>query len=434
MGIFSTDVILVNIIEFLDVYDAANTRRTSRHFKDCMDSKPYWDGFLYKTKKPSICVLKHSSAGLGCIISRQSISRHMCVSCGEYSDSNKDNTRSYIQTHPFFGIMSCKSCMINDPVLSIISENEACKKYKITIDDISSLARVKKRTFHVLDCSARFCGELKHGVEFIQNMLDKSNKRKIAIRKNRINQKNRRLAELETYVRNMITADHKIDIILIEMDIWLGIIVYHNLGHFILGDLFENRSSVGRVVKDAGDEVVDFCRLLTHCRRNNVLRSDYKSCSPGHADFLPGIVFKNSISGGDNYYEFMSRYIKSIDDLMDRSRSVEFYTKRDGSSLTRKDRVLIVDILCMEDYVEINYTPFEEYIEHGVGDPVFMARELRKMDVFFQEGLYEEMNYLHHMGVANENVYGVARRFILRQMGGLPIMTRFFIDDRIPSI
>lgn len=430
----SIDVILVNILEFLNVCDAANTRRTCRHFRNCMDYKPYWDSFLYKTKKPSICVLKHASAGLGCIITRQSVSRHMCVSCGEYSDSNKDNIRSYIQTHPFFGIMSCKTCMINNPVLSIISENEACKKYKISMDEISSLPRVKKRTFHVLDINARFCGELKHGVDFIQNMLDKSNKRKVAIRENRINKKSRRLSELETYVRMMITADRKIDIVLSEMSIWLDIIVYHDIGRFILGDLFENRSTVGRVVEHAGKEVVDFCRLLTHCRRNNVLCSDYKSCSPGHADFLPGIVFKNSISGGDNYYEFMGRYIKSIDDLMDRSRSVEFYTKKDGSSLTLDDRIIIVDILCMEDYVEINYNPFEEYIEHGVGDPVFMARELRKLDVFFQAGLYEEMNYLHHIGVDDKDVYGMARRSILRRMGGLPIMKRFFIDDRIPSI
>ena len=422
---FSTDVILVHIMKFLDVSGAANSRSVDHQFKRVLDSNTYWNEFLYQSKKNSVLLLKHTSVGLGGIISRQSIHKNMCVSCGEYS---------HIQTHPFFGIMSCKFCMKTDPILSIISENQACKKYKITRDDMTSIARVKKRTYHVLDCNARECAELKHGVSFIQSRLDKSEKRRLSINRGRIEARAKRVSQLKTGFKSRIIGDSKVDSIFLDFDICMNIIIYHKMGYYLLGDIFDKRVSVRRDVSMAVYDVYDFFCLITYCKRMGILLEDYKECASGHADFEPGVVLKNSYNGGPNFYEFISRYSKSVEDLMTRSRSVEFYTKNDGSSVNKKDRTLIVDILCIEDFVEINYTPFEEYIEYGEGDPVFIARELRKMDVLFQYGLGEEMQYLNSIGTSADLVYSMARSFVIREMGGLPIMNRFFIDDRVPSL
>jgi len=434
---FSTDVILVNIMQFLDVGGASNSRSVDHQFKRVLDSNEYWNGFLYQSKKPSILLLKHTSVGLGGIISRQSIDKNMCVSCGECSDSYRDNSYSHIQTHPFFGIMACKFCMKTDPVLSIISENKACKKYKITTDDMYSIARVKKRTYHVLDCNARECGELKHGVSFIQSMLDKSKKRRLCISMSRLEARSKRISQVKTGLKSKILLDLgyiRADSIFLDFHICMDVINYHNMGNYLLGDIFEKRVSVKRSVPMAVCDIYDFCCLLTFCKRMNILLDDYKECSPGHIDFAPGIVLKNSYNGGSNFYDFICKYTKSVEALMARSRSVELYTKHDGTRVTKKDRTLIVDILCIEDFVEINYEPFEEYIEYGEGDPVFIVRELRKMDVFFQHGLYEEIEYLNSIGMSEDIVYSTARSFVIREMGGLPIMNRFFIDDRIPSL
>ncbi len=433
MNKLRADILFVNISEFLDVQGASNFRRTHTQARDAIDSSEFWDNFIESSKNDSPYTLKHTSYGLGGIISRQSLKENMCVTCGEYSCSFPIPC-GCVTMHPFFGVMVCQNCTNHDPMLSIINEKDACKKYLIDPDDMENIAHIKKRSIKVLDYAARYCGELKHGKEKIQSILDKRDKRRMTIKRNRILARNKRVIELEAYMEMKVDGSIRADSYFRLMSNWRKVISEHTLSSYLLHDIFEYRVSVDSTVKIIGDDIFDFCCLLTYCKNNGVLMEDYKTPCLHHHDFIPRTVFNNSKNGGIHYYEFMCRYTDSIKQLTDRSKSVEIYTKRDGTSLNEDDRRSIVDILCLEDYIVFDYEKFQEYIEDGIGDPVLIAREIRKMDIIISMGYYEWNEYLLYIGMCQGMASKEARRATLLESNGLPIMNRYLLDDRIPTL
>ena len=76
---------------------------------------------------------------------------------------------------------------------------------------------------------------------------------------------------------------------------------------------------------------------------------------------------------------------------------------------------------------------FREYIDYGVGDPVMIAREERKMDFLISNGWDEYFHvYFNVYRMCVHQATSYAKQRALANTDGFPIMNRLFVNDKIP--
>lgn len=424
MDVIHAETTLSNIMSFMDHGSASETRRCERRMRDIMDSDDLWNQWNYPDQPFESY---HVSSGLRRIITRSSFKEWKCVSCGSISD---------IPLHPFYNTVVCKKCLVNNIQYRVMGQKAACKKYFIKPVDLGEVSRIErsKGVFRVLEHQVKSIAEVKLGTDVVRGKLEKRRRMADTIQSNRLWSYKKRLHLLTMYTKSaLMRSSVRIDSDLMDVHTILQIAGHYNLDDYITHDVLEFKVNSSFSVERASVGLFEFASFLSNCRRNGILMDDYKSTCPHHDDFDAGIVFVEHCRGQMHFYEYISKYMKSIESLLSRSRSVLAHTVSMGDSLSRSSRKEVCEILCAEEGIPfIENHMIGEYIDYGVGDPVFITREYRKMIFLYSNGYDHEVDYYvhaHRISICLASVY--AKRGILRETRGYPIMDRLFLDDRI---
>lgn len=433
MDVIHAETTLSNIMSFMDHDSASEMRRSERRMRDTMDSEELWRTPGESSGESSTQIPEkpfepyHVSACLRKIILRESLKGWRCVSCRSISS---------IPIHPFYKTVVCKKCIRNKIGYRIMGQKAACKKYFIEPNDLGEISRIErsKGVFRVLEHQVKSVAERKLGKHVVRGRLDKRRRMAETIQSNRLWSYRRRLDLLTMYTKSaLMRSSVRIDSELMDVHTILRIAGHYNLSDYITHDVLEFKINSRFSVERASVGLFDFASFLSNCRRNGILMDDYKSTCPHHEDFDAGIVFLEHCRGQMHFYEYISKYMKSIESLLSRSKSVLAHTVSMGDSFSRVSRKEVCEILFAEEGIPfIENHMIGEYIDYGVGDPVFMIREFRKMIFLYSNGYDHEVDYYvntHRMPICRASVY--AKRGILRETGGYPIMDRLFLDDRI---
>jgi len=430
MDSIGSESTIVNIMEFLDPSSSAELRRSEKRMKSTMDSVTYWGSPEKQISSRPGCDQPrepyHVSPGLSRAIYHSSYKKWKCVSCASVSNA---------PIHPFYNTVVCKRCLERNPMYTIMGEKAACRKYFIKPEDTGDIARIERSrgVFRVLEHQVRSRSETKHGTGVVRTRLEKRRYRSDKIFNNRIKSYNRRVKFLHTYTRaslNHYTV--RIDPELMDTKVLVGLAASHSLDNFIFRDILDFKVTSNSSVTYASDKLVDLACLLSYCRRNGVLMDDYIERCPYHDDFMVSSVFMDHCCGKVHYYEFMSRYIKSIESLKNRSRSVLAYTSSFGESFSMEDRYKTSLVVCLEEGASLDPFLFDEYIRFGIGDPVLIGRECRKIEFLRSRGYDADFDYFHTIqGMCSHVSMMKARKVSLCRCGGFPIMERLFVDSRI---
>ena len=431
MDTINADTTIVKIMGFMDPGSASQLRRSEKRMKSIMDSAKYWE------KNPRICrdgcndpsEPYHVSRGLHGIILRSSFKEWKCVSCASVSS---------MHLHPFYRTVVCSKCYEGKLHYRVSGEKAACKKYFLKSIDIASIPRIEKShgVFRVLEHQVMAHAETKYGRDVVVSKLEKRVKRARTIHNNRASSYDTRLRLLLMYTKCSIRRSRiRVDACLLDIKNLIRLASHHRLYGFIIMDVLDFKVTSKISVQEASDKLFDFACFMSHCRRNGVLMDDYTTHYPHHDDFNPTVVFVDHCGGGIHFYEYMTRYVISIESLIDRSKRVLSYMAGIGDSISSSDRHEISITVCAEDGVFMDVDSFDEYIRFGVGDPVLLARECRKMAFLRSNGYDDYFDYflnVHRMCVcrSSEN----AKRSTLIRCGGFPIMDRVFIDDRVSGM
>ena len=432
MDAINAETTLSNIMSFMDPGSASETRRSERRMKAVMDSgelcaKP---GFPVRSTE-SPYEPYHVSEGLRSIIVRSSFKERKCVSCSK--------TVSDVPLHPFYKTVVCKKCRSEKIEYHVMGQKAACKKYFIKSSDLGAgdVSRIEKSrgAFSVLEHQVMSVAENRLGKDVVNKKLEKRRRVADTVQSNRLWSYKRRLHLLTMYTRSaLMKSSVRIDSHLMEVSVILRIAESYRLTDYIIRDTLDLRVNSRFSVERAAVGLFDFASFLSNCRRNGILMDDYETICPHHEDFDVSIVFVEHSRGQMHFYEYISKYVKSIESLLSRSRSVLAYTASMGDSLSRIIRQEVCEILCAEE--GLPFTENEmigEYIDYGTGDPVTIIREYRKMIFLYSNGYSDEIDYyinVHRMCSCRASVF--AKRDVLRQTRGFPIMDRLFLDDRIP--
>lgn len=432
MDSINADTTIVNIMGFMDPGSASQFRRCERRMRSIMDSAKYWE------KPPKITregcedppEPYQESGGLHKIVISASFKEWKCVSCASVSSTH---------VHPFYRTVVCRKCCAQKLLYRVTGEKAACKKYFVAPSDLEGIPKIQKSrgVFRVLEHHVKTRAENKHGKDVVTSKLAKRSKRAETIHHNRSSSYIRRRHLLTMYTKSSLRRSSvRVDSHLMDTSVLIKLAGYHRLYSFIIRDVLDFKVTSNFSVENAKDKLFDFACFLSHCRRTGVLMDDYKTPCPHHDDFNPTIVFVDHCEGGAHFYEYMTRYVGSIESLIDRSRNVVAYTACMGEAISRENRRDICSIVCAEDGVCMDTDSFDdsfdEYIGYGVGDPVMIARECRKMSFLRSRGYDEDFDYflnVHRMCIcrSSEN----AKRTTLIRCRGYPIMNRVFTDDGI---
>lgn len=429
MDSIDADTTLYNIMSFMDHGSASEIRRSEKRMKAVMDSDHLWD----KTNL-SIGILEnpyesyHESTGLHSIIIRSSFKEWKCVSCNSVSD---------IPIHPFYKTVVCKRCCRDKIEYHVMGEKAACKKYFIKPTELGEVSRIERSqgVFSVLENQVKSVAEKILGMEIVKSKLEKRRRMSDTIQSNRLWSYKRRLHLLTIFTRSaLMRSSVRIDSDLMNVSFILRLAGSYSLYYYTTRDILDFKVKANFSVEHASERLFDLACFLSNCRRNGILMDDYESKCPHHDDFDVRAVFVDHCTGKMHFYEYISKYTKSIESLLSRSRSVFFHTCSMMEPASRNTRQGLCEILCAEEGIPFSENNMlREYIEYGTGDPVTIIRECRKMIFLYSNGYNDEYNYyvsVHRMCSCRASHY--ARKCVLRRVRGFPIMDRLFIDDRIP--
>lgn len=421
---------IANIIDFMDPSSASQFRRCERRIQSVMDSPVYWSSETRES--PETChpvEPYHVSSGLSKIILRSSYKEWMCVSCSSVSS---------IPVHTFYGTVVCRTCSSQNPYYRVTGLKAACKKFFVKPEDVTGIPKVEKSrgVFRVLEHQVRSCAERKHGSYVINTRIAKRSNRVDKIRSNRAWSYNRRHQLLTMHTKSaLIRYRVRVDSHLMDTGVILKLAERHRLYNFIVRDILDFKVTSNYSVRLASENLFDLACFLSCCRREKVLMDDYVTACPHHDDFNASIVFMDHLSGDFHFYEYMSKYTKSIESLLVRRSSVLAHLASLGDSITREDRHEISDIVSAEEGIPLDMEAFNEFIEYGIGDPVIIARERRKIDFLRGWGYDGYFDYYHTVhGICAQVSASYARESALSSCRGLPIMNRRFTDSSISGL
>jgi hypothetical protein len=433
MNVINSETTLSTIAEYMDPSSASQFRRCERRMKAVMDSETYWGEPTGYVSRHSRCEQPvepyHASPGLSKIIYRSSYQEWRCVSCSSVSN---------IPVHPFYGTVVCRSCCYNSPEYRVMGHKAACKKYFVKEEDTAGVLKMRKSSgvFRVLEHQVKRVAEEKLGHGPLRSRLAKRSARSDTIHSNKAASFEKRLRTL-TFSTNctLFRLRSRIDPPLLQANVLVKLSSFHRLYGFITGDLLMLRVKSHSSPRVSSERLVDLACLLSYCQRNGVLMDDYKTLCPGHDDFNIRGVFTRHCNDGVHFYDYMSEYVRSIESLMDRSRSVLAHTASIGDEITTKDRLGVSRIVCSEEGVPLDADAFDEYIRFGVGDPVLIARECRKIAFLCNHGYNEDFFYYNTVcGLCPHQSLVYARRQSLSRCRGFPIMNRLFTDCRVSGL
>lgn len=431
MDSIDAETTLHTIMSFMDHGSASEIRRSEKRMKTVMDSDHLW-----KKTELSTGIMEnpresyHASTGLHGIINRSSFKEWKCVSCGSVSD---------IPIHPFYKTVVCKKCRKNKIEYHVMGEKAACKKYFIKSTELGEVSRIERSrgVFSVLEHQVKSVAENKLGREAVRSKLEKRRRISDTIQSNRLWSYKRRLHILTMYTRSaLMRSSVRVDSDLMDVSVILRLAGRYSLYYHTIRDILDFKVRANFSVEHASERLFDLACFLSNCRRNGIIMEDYESMCPHHDDFDVRAVFVEHCRGQMHFYEYMSKYTKSIESLLSRSRTVLLHTSSMGESASRTTRQGVCEILCAEEgliFSENNM--LGEYIEYGTGDPVTIIRDYRKMLFLYSNGYNDEVNYyvsVHRMCPCRASIY--ARKSVLRRVRGFPIMDRLFLDDRIHSM
>lgn len=437
MNTINAESTLVSVMNYLDPKDASHLRRTEKRMRNIMDSDIYWGEAPLNATDCFESLLgqkymSHVSYGLTDIVMRSSYKTWKCISCGKHSD---------IPLHPFYGTVICKTCCETHPKYKIVGEKSACKKYAIGIEKLGDTPRIIKSqgVYRVLEHQVREKAESLFGKTTVQDRLNKSSRRSLVIHNNRLNSYNKRLRLLNIKTRCLVLRSNmRVDSCFKDADSIMSFAEMHNLFYFIIRDVLDFKVTSRYSIEDASEKLFDLACFLTCCRRNGIIMEDYVTKCPHHDDFRISKVFTTHCTGGIHFYEHIPAYMTSIERLVNRSKDVIMYTGKRREEMGRSERIKLYEILCIEEGIYFDTEEYysrelDEYINHGVGDPVMIARECRKIEFLKISGYDDMIDRFLSYGLCYCVSVSRARSTTLMRCGQFPVMNRFCIDDRVPS-
>ena len=417
------DICVKHVMDYFDRDSAYNIRITERRLGNILDRHKSWENNNNKR------IILNNSIGLSYLSIRDSIYKWSCISC-------KNENMNDI--HPFYNVPVCSICSSSVDFFKTLTVNQACNLFFIGKEDIEHVPKRYKtsKSKLVLYNKAKECGEKKNGVVGLKNMIFKRESRRKLLfikRKKAVNDRIRTIKNKTWFLLNSNYS--RIDAVFMDVGRLFKVMHRNSLSKMIMGDTFEFKLKTRVSTEIVSNRLFDLACMLSYCKEMGIVMADHVTINTIiHDGFHIPSVFKKHIRGGKHFYVHISEYMKSIDILYNRSKDVQMYISK-NRIIESYDRRVIATKICTEEGIVMREEIFRDFIEFGIGDPVLIAREDRKLGFLLDRGLDAGISfYENDLGFSFEESEYHAKMYIFNNFGGFPIFTNIFVDDSIPSL
>lgn len=198
----------------------------------------------------------------------------------------------------------------------------------------------------------------------------------------------------------------------------------HGSTHIVFGDVKDVKIHCRHTPREASVRLYNYAAMLTYMRKTDFLDQDYKLI-PGTGS-TPHDIFQKHTRGGLHYYENTRAYMDAKKEFYTRFHEVERHLSVGSTRIGRKS---IAIAMCVEDNIDYVVEDFQQFVDIGEGNPVYIARQKRKM-VFLNANNY--MVYLDEMLMNDHHITESAimaeNRVLWDTIGYPPMMRQCYIN------
>jgi len=199
-----------------------------------------------------------------------------------------------------------------------------------------------------------------------------------------------------------------------------NIINMYDCNKIVYGDIRSLRIKTTTSVDKVCQRLCEYAMMITYMKKTGFLDQEYNMRS-----FLngttPRYIFLRHIRGGLHFYESVNQYVESMSEIEKRSNDVERFLLNDTSKKRRKSLAVA---LCVEDSVDYCNEEFNDFVEHGLGNPVHIARNKRSTVFLNQNSFMEYLNRFLDNGYYMSDAWSIATNHVLERTLGYPPMKR----------
>lgn len=411
------DPLVVLVSEYVRPSHLYVLRDVCKDIRNVLDKKnPLWERILSHNIAPKRILYKNS-IGTTALLVKSSWKQAFCLNC---------ERTTMLHINYYYGIFLCYDCEKNNKAFFEVNLKAICFDYFLdykTQKENANLIKVRNgRAFKVLHKHILKVAHLQYPDGELQDKINRRyyRNRETAIRRYR--SRERRTASIKTSFGYLVGSNiSRIDPILTDIISLTNVVNMFGCREKIFGDVYSLKITTRYTVSEVCNNLCDYSMMITYMKKKGFLDEQY------HVNFFavgttPFYVYsKHRLPSGLHFYELVNEYVDSVNETEKRSAQVERYLLTEKTTRQRKSLAIA---MCVEDGIDYNQEDFQDFVESGLGNPVYIARKRRARVFLNRNGFMDYMDRFLQAGYDVHEASNVATKLVLDRTKGYPPMMR----------
>ena len=411
------DPLVVLISEYVLPSHIYVLRDVCKDIRDVLDkNNPVYEKILSHVIAPKKILYKNS-IGTTALLIKSSWRQAFCLNCG---------CTTLLHINYYYGIFLCYECEKNNNFFFEVNLRASCVDYFLdykTQKENVNLVKVKNgRGFKVLHKDLLEVAHTQYPNGELQTKLDLRYFRMLETNKRRYKSRERRIASVKTTFNYLVNCNiSRIDPVLMDMVYLTSVVNMFGCRDKIFGDVYSLKITTKFTVSEVCHNLCDYSMMITYMKKKGLLDNHYNMNRFSIGTTPLYIYLKHMRSSGLHFYEMVNEYVESANEIEKRSDEVQRYLLTEK---TKQQRKSLAVAMCVEDAVDYNHDDFEEFVEFGLGDPVYLARKKRARVFLNRNGFMDHLDRYLNAGYRTSEAYDLATKLVLDRTKGYPPMMR----------
>jgi len=381
---------------------------------DGKENEHIWKRLVEDMKSNSLLKFGTKSSTVNALLTKGSRKHLNCFVC--------NSSIFPVEYHSFYNIIMCLNC-INSPRFRTGGFKKTCKLFFMdpSSELVSSIPKIKVGNYNkVLSYNMENAAVKKYGRDNLDYMMNNRRIKRLRTIRNKSFKKEDRLDKLiELYENQLPSYIHPS---MVSLDDVSEIMDDFNVSHIAYGDMLQCKVKVNTKPEVVCSRIIDFSKMITSMIKHCILGENLEVMYPYTDIVFPGLVFQSHVFGGNNFHEQLMEVVLATAQLIQKSNNFKYFSRYVGGGIDRNMRLKFSTNFSIEDGIDYDYDSFREYVENGIGDPVFIARRRRIIIFLNKYGYSTIISNCVQSGVDINLAEKIAYKNSVHQSRGIPPM------------
>lgn len=424
------DALIVDVMRYSLPGSIDGLKNISMRFKTILADKAMWKSRECKPLE-SHNIVYGSSIGTTELLIRASNINRSCASCG---------SNLYIRRHKFYDVNLCPPCSRRGD-FQTGGFKSVCAEYFLKPNDVMGNKSILKvangPNYSVLLHRVKRVAELKYPDGLLEEKRILRHEAYMALETRKRDCRDARSDSLRRFFFQKASSVPGRVHPALRNDTGYGLLFILinglDVGSLIFGDLFDLKITTNADPRRVAEDIKDFACMISFLKKRDILDDSFL-LKPEYMEAMdPRYIFRKYIRGdGLHFYESIIEYIECNTAYLRRVSRVDEHLSTYNLSALERRQICLAS--CAEDGVNFDPSDFSEFIHTGTGNPVAIARKVRKDKFLNENNMFFHIHSFINMGYCPGYSTRLARERVLRMTLGFPPMLELMIVDLMTPV